>query len=267
MLHVQGSNDPLIIHTEHPMKRSAVLILAAACILLAVPSDAQHMKIVRRAPGGATAKEFSQDQLLNVPELSVMILEQESELVVDHVMEKEMRMKGYETTDLEEGDRILMANGRKLAGIKDLRELYEKTPPGAVVKLGVKRAGGTVMASFVKADPKSLPKTRMIISGGEDMDILGIPQVGLILGAKGEDVVVDHVLENAAKELGDADVKKGDVITMLNTFPVKSFADLQKRYEGIPAGDRVELIAKRGTKTTTLTFAKPKEEGKVIIRK
>jgi S1-C subfamily serine protease len=225
------------------------------------------MKIIRKGPGGETMKEITQDQILSVPELSAMILEQERELVVDHIMEPEMRMKGYEATDLKEGDKVLMADGKKLGSLKELRELYEKAAPGATMKLGLKRGEELVLASFKKADPKDLPKTRMIISGGDDKRLLGIPKVGLILTEKDNAVVVERVLENAAKELKGADVKEGDVITTLNTFPVKSFADFQDRYEKIPVGDKVELVSKRSGRSETLTFAKPKSEGKMIIRR
>ena len=124
------------------------------------------MKIVRRGPGGTSTQELSADQFLSVPELAAMILEQKKEIVVDHIMEKEMRMKGYETTELQEGDHILMANGKKLGSLAELRDLYKSAATGATVKLGMKRGESMVIASFVKADAKDLPKTRMMISEG-----------------------------------------------------------------------------------------------------
>ena len=250
------------------MKRLIVLIVAAVCLCPAALPAFQKMKIVRQGgPGGMTTKEFSQDEILSVPELSAMILEQDKAIVVEHIMEKEMRMKGYESTDLQEGDKILMANGKKMGSLKELRELYATAAPGSTVKFGVKRNDDMVIASFVKADPKDLPKTRMIVAGGPDKEIIGIPEVGLVFSNKGKDVVVEHVLDNAAKELNGADIKEGDLITALNTFPVKSFADFQKRFKSIPVGDKVEIVASRGGKTATVTFSKPKDDGKVIIRR
>jgi S1-C subfamily serine protease len=246
-----------------------VVFLAAALFVAALPCySAQQMKIVRKAgPGGTVTREFTQDQILGIPELAAMILEQGKDIVVDHIMEKEMRVKGYETTELKEGDKILMADGQRITSLKELRDHYEKAAPGATVKFGIKRGDEMVIASFVKADPKDLPKTRMLIAGGDDKEMLGIPQIGLILAAKGNDVVVDRVLENAAAELKGANLKQGDVIATLNTFAVKSFADFRDRYEKIPVGDKVELIAKRAGATQTVTFAKPKRDGKVIIRR
>ncbi len=248
------------------MKRVLLLIVAAVCFFPATLPAFQKMKIIRKGPGGTNVKEFSQDELLNVPELAAMIIEQGKDIVVEHIMEKEMRIKGYETTDVQEGDKILMANGKKMTSLKDLRELYSSAAPGSTVKFGLKRNDDMVIASFVKADPKDLPKMRMIVAGGGDKEILGIPEIGVIFSNKGKDVVVEHVLDNAAKELKGVDVKEGDVITTLNTFPVKSFSDFKKRFEGIPVGDKVEIVASRGGKTQTLTFEKPKDDGRVIIR-
>jgi S1-C subfamily serine protease len=208
--------------------------------------------------------------MLHVPELSAMIIEEGKELRVDHIMEPEMRMKGYEKTDLKEGDKILMANGKKVGSVKELKEIYSKVATGETVKFGVKREEGTLIASFVKADQKDLPKMKMMIAegGGEgDVEILGIPQVGLIFSNKGNDVIVKAIMPDKSDAVKNADVKEGDIVSTLNTFAVKSFGDFQKRYKKIPAGDKVEVVLSRSGKTETITFTKPKDEGKVIIRR
>jgi S1-C subfamily serine protease len=249
------------------MKRTTLFALTALFLLAAIPALSQQMKILRRGAGGEQMKTLTQDEMLIIPELSAVILEQDKAFVVDHIMEPAMRLKGYETTDLKEGDKILMADGKKVASLKELREHCASAAPGTTIKLGLKRGEEMVLASYTKADPKDLPKTRMIIGGGDDKEMMALPQVGLIFTAKGNDVVVDKVLENAPTALSGGALKEGDVITKLNTFSVTSFESFQKRFENIPVGDKVELVAKRGAATATVTFAKPKRDGKVVIRR
>jgi S1-C subfamily serine protease len=249
------------------MKRTIFFALIALFLLAAIPALSQQMKIIRRGAGGDQSKTFTQDEMLIVPELSAVILEQDKAITVDHIMEPEMRPKGYETTDLKEGDKILMADGKKIGSLKELREHCESAAPGTTIKLGLKRGDAMVIASYKKADPKDLPRTRMIIGGGDNKQVMALPQVGLIFTAKGNDVVVDKVLDNAGSALSGGALKEGDVISKLNTFSVTSFESFQKRFEEIPVGDKVELVAKRGGADATVTFAKPKRDGKVVIRR
>jgi PDZ domain-containing secreted protein len=247
-----------------------MLALVAGTNVFAQPK----MKIMKRTAGGQV-KEMSDENMLNVPELSAMIMEEGKDLRVDHIMEPEMRMKGYEKTDLKEGDKILMANGKKVGSMKELKEIYNKVATGETVKFGVKREEGTLIASFVKADPKDMPKMKMMIAEGGsgdgswegNVDILGIPQVGLVFSNKGNDVIVEAIMPEKSDAIKNADVKEGDVVSTLNTFAVKSFGDFQKRYEKIPAGDKVEIVLSRAGKSETISFTKPKDEGKMIIRR
>ena len=106
-----------------------------------------------------------------------------------------------------------------------------------------------------------------MISHGEDEDFLGIPQVGLRFTSKGEDVVVKEVLQNASTELHGVDVKEGDVITKVNGSPIRSFKSFEAAYKKIRVGDRVKLVATRAGKSWTIAFSKPKDDGRVIIRR
>ena len=67
---------------------------------------AQPKMKIMRGNGNGVVREMTEDNMLHVPELSAMIIEDGKELTVDHIMEKEMRMKGYEDTELMEGDKI-----------------------------------------------------------------------------------------------------------------------------------------------------------------
>ena len=226
-----------------------------------------QMRVMKRSSGDGVVREMTEDNIFAVPELSAMIGQDGDKLVVENIMEAQMRPKGYEKTDLLEGDVILMADGKKTGSLKDLRDIYKGASVGSTVKIGIKRKDEMMIVSFVKADPKNLPHMRMIVSNGKDEDFMGIPQIGLLFGSKGKEVVIKNVLPNASKDIPDVDVKEGDIVTKVNGSPIKSFKDFQKAYEVIAVGDHVEIIASRSGKLQKIGFSKPKNEGKTIIRR
>jgi S1-C subfamily serine protease len=247
-------------------KRSPFIALLLFVLLAATVLEAQQMKIVRRGPGGDKTQTFNQDDLLMVPELAAVILAQDKEIVIDHIMEPEMRLKGHETTEAKEGDKVLMADGKRLTSIKELRALYEKAAPGATVKLGIRRGEEMVMASFVKADPKDLPKGRMMIStGGDDKDLMVVGGAGLFLTMKGKEIVVDKIISEDLPK--GADAHEGDVVTAVNGTSVKNLDELRANLGKAAAGSEVSLTLKRGSATSSVKYTKPKDEGRVVVRR
>ena len=243
--------------------QALTLALLTTAAVAQQQSPMRIKKIERNGPG---VRRASSDKALTVPELSAVMSQNGEQVTVDFIMEPQMRVKGYEKTELQEGDVILMVNGRKVTSVENLEELYDTAATGSTVKFGVRRKEETLMASFVKADPKTLPKLLMVVSHGDDEEMLGIPQVGLMLGSKGKEVVVNDVLPNEGTGL-HGDAQPGDVILKLNGEPVKSIKDFRSAYEKLSAGSRVELTTSRSGQNRSIDFAKPKEEGRMMIRR
>jgi len=186
------------------------LLIAATTIL-----SAQETKIIKKE-GGKTIIT-SEGDIFDVPELAVFITQEGDDLTITNMMDVNSRPKGYEDINVQLNDVILMANGKRMKSVNDLQNLYKEAKPGTTIKLGIKRGEEMMLTSFEKVDPDKLPKRKMItktFDGGEQ-DMLGIPQVGLLIGSKGKEVFISEVLDNAKEKLPDADVKKGDVITEL----------------------------------------------------
>lgn len=241
----------------------ALLLVTA----VAASSQMSERHIERGDSGKKVIIRDGAEEMFHIPELAAMIIESDGKIVVDHVIEEGMRPKGYEKTEVAEGDVIAMANGQKVATASALKDLYTKAEIGSTIKLGIKRKDEMLIASFVKADPKDMPKMRMMISReGGDIELLGIPQVGLILSKEGERVVVKEVLPENIKKL-DAEVRSGDVLKSLGNSEVTSFKWLREHYEKIGVGEKVQFTFSRGSKQYTVTFAKPKDEGKMMIRR
>ena len=255
------------------------LVMIVFSVLLTVAAAAgarqEHRVIVRHGTAGGKNIEaqdgdlpgMPEGDLFHIPEISAMISGAGGTMKVDHVLDPEMRPKGYEKTEVKEGDVILMVNGKRPDGLSGLKELYANAPVGSTMKIGIKRNDEMLIASFTKADPKDMPKMRIMISHGDGGDFLGIPQIGLRFTSKDGDVIVKEVLPNAGKALPDAHVKEGDIITKMNGLTITSFKRFESAYEKIPVGDRVELVAGRAGTSQTITFLKPKDDGRVIIRR
>lgn len=250
------------------MKRTRAVVvplLLVPALLLAQP---RRQRVIMSDSTGPSSAARQVEGVLSIPELSAVIGEDGGRMVVDHVMEPGMRPKGYEKTDVQEGDVLLMADGKKMNTLKDARDHYEAAAAGSTVKLGFRRNEQMLIASFVKADPREMPKVRMMVShGGPETDMLGVPQVGLRFGSRNKLVVIQDVLPNAATRLPGADVREGDVVTKLNGETVSSFREFARLYERVAAGARIELSTSRKDSSQTVSFAKPEDTGRVIIRR
>lgn len=244
-------------------------IIAAIIALTSFTTFAQIQKKIIRS-GDDQELTLHDDNLVDIRELAVFITQEGDEISVTNMMDVDARPKGYEDIDIQLGDIVMMMNGKRLTAVSDLGKFYKEAKVGETIKLGIKRGEKMLIISFDKVDPEKLPKRKMIIrrSGdGEEQDILGIPQVGLIIGTKGKDLLITDVLDNAKKELNNADVKEGDKILKLNGEPVSSFQDFSKKYEKLGIGDKVELQTSRSKKNQTITFKKPERKGGMKIIK
>ena len=240
--------------------------IVIALMVLSLSLEAQ-MKIIR---GGGDGKQtVMEGDIFDLPELGSLIMFQDGKVVVQNVFEKQMRPKAYESVDIQEGDVILMVNGKKLKSLKDLKDSYASASVGSAVKLGIERKGEMTIVSFDKADPDKLPKRRIMINndGGEGHDILIIPGTGLLVGSKGKDVVVEDILKDIPSSLKDADVKKGDKITAVNDIRVKSFKDFSESFEKIAIGDNVTVHTSRNGKVLSFSFKKSEPKGQRIIKR
>ncbi len=254
--------------------KNSLLMALAVCFLLFAVAEAQTMKKIIKS-GSGDGKEViingEGGEFFDIPELAVFISQSGDNLAVTNVMDVEARPKGYENIDIQLEDIVLMANGKRLAKLEDFESMYKEAKPGTTIKLGIKRGDKMMMTSFDKADPDKLPKHKMVIqkSGGDgEVNFLGIPSVGLVLGTKGKKIVVTEVFDDAKEQLQGADVKEGDEVKKVNGTEIKSFKDLSKTYRDLKVGDKVEIVTSRSGASHTITFKKPEEKGGMkIIRR
>ena len=248
------------------MKYIQYLSICFFLILIGITLSPAQKTVVHKDSSNVVLQ--SGGTMFDIPELAALASQDGDRILVGNVMDASMRAKGYEKIDIQAGDIIMMANGKRMEKLEDLQQLYNDAKIGETIKLGIKRGEDMMIASFDKADPATLPKHKMVIrqSGGEDM--LAIGSVGLMLGTMGKDIVITDIMDNAKEALPGADIKEGDVVQKLNGEKIASFKDLSARFQKLAVGDNVEFVTVRAGKTHTIKFKKQEDKGGMkIIRK
>lgn len=97
-----------------------------------------------------------------IPELGCVLGDEAKQVKVLHAMPGTNRPKAYAGIDVQANDLILMVNAKPLKAASTFKTLYESLAPGDTITLGIKRGEAMHLASFVKMDPKDMPKDRKI---------------------------------------------------------------------------------------------------------
>jgi S1-C subfamily serine protease len=217
--------------------------------------------------GKVQVMKIKEGDVFPIPEIGALVVKGEKDLMIQFVPPAENRRDPYKSVDLQTGDLILMANGKRVKSIKELTDAHASTAIGMEFKLGIQRGKEMMIVSFAKADPKDLPKRsmRIMTTGGEGTEVL--PAVGVVLAQKQKTVVIDKILPVESSIVKTLDVNEGDVITAINGKPVASVKDFVGIYDGLEVGSPVTVNTVRKGTPLQVTFKKPKPMGPVFIRK
>ena len=226
-------------------------------------------------------------ELWMLPEIGAVAIEKDGQLSFDMVSPAQSRPKGYESVDLQQGDIIMMANGKKITGAEDIRTLYDGLAVGAELKLGIRRGEKMMIATIKKADPATLPQRRMIVAEGDPgeakgwesncqhrleidddaTDVTPINDAGMIIGTKEQAIVVLALMPHAREILGDAAIVNGDKITALQGKPVTSVEQFNTDFEAIKIGEAVTITVIHAGKELKASFTKPEGMFRTVIKK
>jgi S1-C subfamily serine protease len=218
-----------------------------------------------------TLKLSGDQDVFMLDELGAVIADAENGPRILMVLPKEQRTEAYRDVDLREGDTILMVNGKKITGARQLKELYEGLDIGDDLKLGIRRGKELLIESLAKADPDDLPAQMMIIKGGEGSDGVAtvMAAVGLILKAVDGKVVIDEVLPGMNDKFTGGMPQKGDVIVKLQETSITQPGQISEIYAKLKTNDQVRLTLDRQGTEVSIGFAKQECTGNkpLIIKK
>ncbi|MCM2271337.1 MAG: PDZ domain-containing protein [candidate division Zixibacteria bacterium] len=264
------------------LKTIGWLLLSLACAGLVGRTFAGDEK-----PKQQTRMLSAGSELWMLPEVGAVAVVKDGKLMFEMVSPAESRPKGYESVDIKQGDLIMMANGKKITGAKDIQAMYDSLAIGAELKLGIRRGEEMLIAAIKKADPATLPQRRMVIKGDgpgagqgwasrqehaieiddNARDVTPINGAGMIIGTLEKDIVVLAMLPSAKDILGDAAIQKGDKIIALQGTPVTSVEKFASDYEAIKIGEPVTITVNHAGKELKASFTKPEAVFRTIMKK
>jgi len=228
-------------------------------------------------------------------EAGVVLAGEDDALTVRMVLPAGARPEGSEPVDLRQGDRILMANKKRIRSVDEFLSVYDALAVGDELKLGVRRGEQMLILVVPKADPTESGGRVMMMSagggpfqggapgpggmqvrsfsmaGGPGGDVRPLFGAGVLLGA-GEDgsgLRVVGRLPRMGSDGGEAelDLVEGDVLTILNGGALAGLEEFFAAYEKIEVGAQVELGLERDGESRKVGFSKPEEPKPMMIRK
>jgi len=226
-----------------------------------------------------------EDGVCMLPELGAVIIGEEGALKVMAISPGDRRPAAYRTIDLQEGDVIVMANGKRLARPPELDSLYKAARVGDAIKLGIKRGDKMMIVNFPKADEKDLPKRKMMVMGGHDgegdtaaqtmtftrkfdtpTDVDNItPLVGaaVILGDKKGKVVIAGQLDLDEADPRSKELKTGDIVISVADKTITTATAAGEVVMKIADGQDLKFVVERDGKQHTIIVTK-RSSGAVI---
>ena len=257
----------------------AVTVVALAAVLTSSGSAQQVM--------GQKVEIVDAQGVFNFSELGAVVIESDSTLTFAHAMPGANRPQAYRAVDVQQGDTLLMVNGKRVRTAESLQELYDKLAAGETLKLGLRRGKDLLVASFAKADPANLPKMkfqvmtdddgepstdepaggRMMMLDGSDPNLLPLLELGLIVKQTEQGLKVAKVLPNAAEVFNDAVPSSGSVLMALNGQPVKTADGFKEAYEKLKAGEKMTLDYRDRGNERSIAITVPEKSGARIWKK
>lgn len=212
-----------------------------------------------------------------LPELGAVIKLENDSLVVGMVMPEDQRAEAYREVDLQEGDRLLMCNGKRVSKPEDLHAILDSVEVGGMIKLGLRREGHLQLASFSKADPKDLPGTmimkqetagpdgtiekRISIGGGQAEGTVMVLDGGFVVGKGENGPYVLALLPGHEKKISGDLPQEGDLVLSINGELDTNIEAFQALYDEIPIGEKITVKLSRNGEELTATYLKSKLEG------
>ena len=148
------------------MKGRRLMAIRARILLVAliIGSNGSMAQDKKQQPSPTVkTMQFNAENSVILRELGAVITEENKKIVVKFIPPKDRRPKEVVGEDIEAGDEVGMANGKRVTAASELRKLYDEAPVGSEFKLGVRRDGQPRIVSFLKKDPKDVSQGGMMI--------------------------------------------------------------------------------------------------------
>ncbi len=231
---------------------------------------------------------FKKGDVFLLSEFGGVVKLENGNAVLEFIMPEDKRSKEYQKVDLENGDVILMINGKKIRSIEDLENNYDLVTVGDNIKLGIKRDGAMMIVSFPKGEEQSEGGQKMMIiksgdvegeeDSGEQPNVqiktlhVGensflISELGILLEETDSGLYVLEVLPQKPFTAKNESVKGGEKLISIDNKKVQTIAEFSKIYDEIPEGDPAQIVCEKNGSQTTVKFVKEAPQTKSVIIK
>ncbi|MEQ9310034.1 MAG: PDZ domain-containing protein [Balneolaceae bacterium] len=204
---------------------------------------------------------------------NLMLEEFQSMLVLDgNEVKVEIRLGGEDAKPgvdrLEQGDVVLMMNGKRVNDIESLRELYSDLEKDAEIKIGVQRGNERFILTAIKGEvPEGGP--RMVMSFDDEGDgepPVIVPSLGILLVDLDEGVHIERVIPPLlSDELKPLEIEGYRIVSFNNEKP-ESAASLMEKIKTLSVGDSISFVFEKDGDEKTITFSKKKPKGNFSIQ-
>lgn len=196
---------------------------------------------------------------LMLQEFQAMLIEEDGEIKVS------VRMGNSDEPGdkLEQGDFVIMMNGKRTKTIAELRELYESLAKDEEIKIGVRRGEQRFILRKKKGDaPEGGPRMvmRMDMEGDGERPTI-IPELGLLLSDTNDDVTIQRVLEPLLPEEFKEFDLSGFSISSINNEKPTDAENAKLLIDAVEIGSDLKLVFSKPDDEISITIKKPKSKG------
>jgi len=231
---------------------SQLTLTIVTAILVIIPSKAQETRTMT----------FDAATSLILQEFQAMLVEEDGEIKV------RLRMGDSDEAGdkLEQGDFIIMMNGKRTKTISELRELYEALAKDEEVKIGVRRGNERFILRKIKGDsPKTTAGERRMVmrmdTDGDGEQPTIIPELGLMLSENDGKVAIQQVLEPLLPEEFKALELGGFNIASINGTKPTDAAHAKLLIAEVEVGEDLAFSFSKPDDEINITIKKPKVKG------
>jgi hypothetical protein len=230
--------------------KSLIPLITIITALVVIPAKSQETRTMT----------FDASTSLMLQEFQAMLVEEEGEIKV------RVRMgNSNEPGDkLEQGDFVIMMNGKRTKTIAELRELYESLAKDEEIKIGVRRGEQRFILRKKKGDaPEGGPRMvmRMDMEGDGERPTI-IPELGLLLSDTNDDVTIQRVLEPLLPEEFKEFDLSGFSISSINN---ENAENAKLLIDAVEIGSDLKLVFSKPDDEISITIKKPKAKGNLNI--
>ncbi len=221
-----------------------------------------------------------------LPEVGAIVSMEDKQVIILDLLPLDSRAKEYQSVNLQNGDKLLMLNGKRIGSVEILKELYSAIKTGEEVKFGIRRENSMRMVSYKKGDEEAggQMKVMTMTSGGKESDMTftqhdgsmninidgdaegmrPILELGLIIGEEAGRVKILETLPTLEQAFPENKPQKNDIVSAINGKPVKAADEFMKIFDNTKIGDEISLDIERDGKTLNISIKKTKSEMKVM---